>query len=329
MFAHRSRVPPRSAGRSRGAGPAAVALTAVALTAVALTAACTTAASNGASRPGGQISVGAAFYPLEYAVEQIGGDHVHVLPLTKPGAEPHDLELTPQQVVGLHQATVVVYERGFQPAVDSAVDQLDKGVGFDVSGPADLTLTAADEETSSATNGAPGSKDPHFWLDPKRYAAVVTAIGAELAAKDPANASTYAANTTALVGKLTALDTDFAAGLKGCRLKDIVTGHAAFGYLSQRYGLTQVSVSGISPDAEPTASAMARIVTTIKDHHVTTVYAETLVSPALVDTIAHETGAQVKVLDPIEGITSASAGTDYLQVMQANLATLRAGQQCP
>ena len=298
------------------------------LSAVALTAGCSTSTAADSGSGNGRIEVAAAFYPLEYAVAQVGGDHVHLMALTKPGSEPHDLELTPQEVVGLHKARVVVYEKGFQPAVDSAVDQLDKGVGFDVAGAADLTLTAADKETSAQSEGGPGSKDPHFWLDPKRYAAVVTAIGAELAVKDPANASTYTANATALVGRLDALDADFASGLKFCRIKDIVTGHAAFGYLSQRYGLTQVSVSGITPDVEPTATAMAAIVTTIREHHVRTVYAETLVSPALVDTIAHETGAQVKVLDPIEGITSASAGTDYQQVMQANLATLRAGQQC-
>lgn len=308
---------------SRRAAPVAVLLSVV-----ALTSACGSSTTSDSESPNGQIPVAAAFYPLEYAVAQVGGDHVHVMPLTKPGSEPHDLELTPQEVVGLHKASVVVYEKGFQPAVDSAVDQLDKGVGFDVDRAADLTLTAADKQASGQSEGAPGSRDPHFWLDPKRYAAVVTAIGGELAAKDPANASTYTANATALVGKLDALDADFASGLKTCKIKDIVTGHAAFGYLSQRYGLTQVSVSGIAPDAEPTATSMASIVTTIKERHVTTVYAETLVSPALVDTIARETGARVLVLDPIEGITSASAGTDYLQVMQANLATLRAGQQC-
>ncbi len=300
---------------------------AVLLTAVALTAACGTSTAADA-RENGRMEVAAAFYPLEYAVAQVGGDHVHLLPLTKPGSEPHDLELTPREVVGLHKARVVVYEKGFQPAVDSAVDGLDQGVGFDVSRAADLTLTAADEETSARSEGGLGSKDPHFWLDPKRYAAVVTAIGAQLGAKDPANASTYTANATALVGRLDALDADFASGLKTCQIKDIVTGHAAFGYLAQRYGLTQVSVSGITPDTEPTATSMAEIVATIKRRHVTTVYAETLVSPALVDTIAHETGAQVMVLDPIEGITSASAGTDYQQVMRANLATLRAGQRC-
>lgn len=301
---------------------------ALVLSAVALSAACSTSAAGDDGDTGKQIQVAAAFYPLEYAVEQIGGNHVKVLPLTKPGSEPHDLELTPQQVVGLHKATAVVYEKGFQPAVDSAVAQLGKGVGFDVSPAANLDLRATAEPGEAESSAGTGAKDPHFWLDPQRYAAVVTAIGADLAAKDPANASTYTANATTLVGKVKALDADFAAGLKDCTLKDIVTGHAAFGYLAQRYGLTQVAVSGISPDAEPTASAMARIVSTIRAQHVTTVYAETLVSPALVDTIAHETGAQVKVLDPIEGITSASAGTDYLQVMQANLATLRAGQQC-
>lgn len=276
--------------------------------------------------PGGRMGVTAAFYPLQYAAERVGGDHVYVTGLTKPGAEPHDLELTPQQVVAMTKSTVVVYERGFQPAVDDAVAAQAKDAGFDVSAAARLTL--APPSGDGGSTAATLAVDPHFWLDPTRYADVVAAIAARFEAKDPANAAAYAANADAMVTELKDLDSAFASGLAHCADTEIVTGHAAFGYLAQRYGLTQVSISGISPDLEPTAASMSRVVQLIGDHHVTTVYAETLVSPALAATIAKETGAEVAVLDPVEGITVQSAGQDYFAVMRANLVTLEKGQRC-
>ncbi len=299
-----------------------------ALAGVAAVAALTLAGCGGtagsAESPGGQIGVTAAFYPLQYAVERVGGDHVHVTGLTRPGAEPHELELTPRQVADMTKSTLVVYEKGFQPAVDDAVASVASDAGFDVSAAARLTLQLPHESGAQSTL----SVDPHFWLDPTRYADVVSALGAELAAKDPANAAAYTANADTLVAELTTLDKEFETGLAHCASTDIVTGHAAFGYLAERYGLNQASVSGISPDIEPTAAQMSSIVSLITSKGVSTVYAETLVSPALVETIAKETGAKVAVLDPIEGITGESAGTDYLEVMRANLAILEKGQRC-
>ena len=66
----------------------------------------------------------------------------------------------------------------------------------------------------------------------------------------------------------------------------------------------------------------------MREHGVTTVYSETLVDPALAETLARETGAAVAVLDPLEGLTDASAGADYLEVMRGNLRVLERGQGC-
>lgn len=301
--------------RLRFATPVAVAVAALTLSA------CGAGADPAAQ---GKIAVTAAFYPLQYAAEQVGGDRVVVTGLTKPGAEPHELKLTPRQVAAMTDATLIVYEKGFQPAVDDAVATVGGNAAFDVSKAARLTLEAPHESGAQQAMAV----DPHFWLDPTRYADVVTAIGDELATKDPAGATAYRANARAMVDRLTTLDHEFETGLAHCANTEIVTGHAAFGYLAERYGLTQLSVTGISPDIEPSAAQMSTIVDTIRAHHVSTVYAETLVSPALVETIAQETGAGVAVLDPIEGITSESAGQDYFAVMRADLATLQKGQQC-
>lgn len=288
---------------------------------------CGGSAADGASS---RRDVVAAFYPLQYAVEQIGGDHVKVTGLTKPGVEPHDIELTARAVARVATADAVVYLRGFQNAVDEAVDSQAKGRGFDVSASAHLDLAAVPDAHEGQSPGQPPSRasDPHFWLDPQRYAAVADAIAAHLSSIDPTNAADYQSRAKAFTARLSSLDAEFAAGLKDCRSRDLVTGHAAFGYLAEAYGLHQVGISGLTPESEPSPSALARIAATVKDEGVRTIYAETLVSREVAETLARETGARLAVLDPLEGLTDESAGHDYFAVMRANLQTLRAGQEC-
>lgn len=288
---------------------------------------CGGSAADGA---GSRRDVVAAFYPLQYAVEQIGGDHVKVTGLTKPGVEPHDIELTARAVARVATADAVVYLRGFQNAVDEAVDSQAKGRGFDVTASAHLDLAAVPDASEGQSPGQHPSRasDPHFWLDPQRYAAVADAIAAHLSSIDPANAADYQSRAKAFTARLSSLDAEFAAGLKDCRSRDLVTGHAAFGYLAEAYGLHQVGISGLTPESEPSPSALARIAATVKDEGVRTIYAETLVSREVAETLARETGARLAVLDPLEGLTDESAGHDYFAVMRANLQTLRAGQEC-
>jgi zinc transport system substrate-binding protein len=259
-----------------------------------------------------RMPVTAAFYPLEFAAERVGGDHVQVTNLTKPGTEPHDLELTPKAVAELAGSQAVVYLAGFQPAVDEVVRSQADDAAVDVTEAADLTL----------------APDPHFWLDPVRLGAVATSLGEVFAERDPENAADFRSNAAALVADLRALDGEFRAGLDRCESTELVTGHVAFGYLADRYGLGQQGIAGVSPDAEPDAATLRELSEHVREAGVTTVYAETLVSPALAETIARETGARVAVLDPLEGITDDSAGADYLEVMRANLTTLQEGQGC-
>lgn len=272
----------------------------------------------------GKVHVVVGFYPLQYAVEQVGAEHVTVRNLTKPGAEPHDLELTPKDVGAVSTATLVVYLGDLQPAVDEAVRSEGGDRGFDVARAARLEGVAPAEE-GERSHGGP---DPHFWLDPTRLADVGDAIADRLAQADGANAADYRAGAAALRTKLETLDGEFRDGLAACGNQQIVTSHEAFGYLARRYGLQQVGIAGVSPDQEPDAAALAAVADLVRRDHVRTVYTETLASRKIAETVAAETGARTAVLDPIEGLTSASAGRDYLEVMRADLKALRDGQPC-
>jgi zinc transport system substrate-binding protein len=266
-----------------------------------------------ADRPGTSVVAGA--YPFAYLAERVAGRHVELTNLTPPGAEPHDLELTPRQVAVVAEADLVVYDRGFQPAMDDAVTQHSTGARVEV---AHVVATAPGH-----ADGAALADDPHIWLDPTKLVPVATNIARRLARLDPANAADYRHNAAALVRDLQALDRDFMRGIDECLQRPIVTSHAAFGHLAARYDLRMVPITGLEPTAEPSPQRLARLERVAEKHDVTTIFSETLVSPAIARTLANEVGVRTAVLDPIEGLTAATADEDYFSLMRANLAAIR------
>jgi len=281
----------------------------------------------------GKLSVVTAFYPLQFVSERVGGDAVSVSTLTKPGAEPHDVELNAAQVGQIADAGLVVYLSGFQPAVDDAVKQNGSDHAFDAAAAVPL-LTAEDAEAHGhegegeeehAEESAAGT-DPHVWLDPTRLATIADKLAAELGKADPEHAADFTARAATLRTELTALDGEFTAGLKTCERRELVTSHTAFHYLADRYDLTQIGITGIDPEAEPTPRRLAAVAAEAKELGATTIFFETLVSPKVAETIAREVGAQTAVLDPLEGLTE--DGTDYFTVMRANLAALTKALGC-
>ncbi|GAA1499357.1 zinc ABC transporter substrate-binding protein [Dactylosporangium maewongense] len=253
----------------------------------------------------GRLRIVAGFYPLQYVSERLGEENVKVTNLTQAGAEPHDLELKPSQLAQITDAALVVYLSGFQPSVDEAVKLQAKDKAFDV---------APDH-----------GDDPHVWLDPVRFAEIAGKLAERLATLDPANAGAIRARAGQLQDELHRLDEEYTAGLRTCARRDIVTSHAAFGYLASRYHLTQVPISGLDPEGEPSPQRVSEVAALAKEKGVTTIFFEALVSPKLSETVAKEVGAKAAVLDPIEGVEE---GSDYVSVMVRNLAALREALGC-
>ena len=251
-------------------------------------------------------TVVASFYPLAFAAEQVGGEAVSVENLTPPGAEPHDLEVSPSDVSEIKSADLVLLlGHGFQPQLEDAAG----------SGPEVVALL----DTPALDLHPDG--DPHVWLDPIRYMKIVDRIGVVL--RRPAAVSR-------LLARLRKLDKDYRRGLADCARRDIVTSHEAFAYLAERYGLNQIAVTGLNPEAEPTPQALQQTVDVVRASDATAVYFERLVSPRLAETVARETGTKTAVLDPIEGLTDTERkqGADYFTLMRANLRALQAGLGC-
>ena len=298
----------------------------------------------------------AAFYPLQFVAERVAGPDADVSDLTTPGQEPHDLELSVAGNAEVAEADLVVYEGGLQAAVDAAVEQNATGATLDVTDVVDLVPLAEEhagenadehdgeergdehdgeqhadehdgEEHDHAAEGEDGTVDPHFWLDPLLLADVGDAVARDLAQVDPPHADGYTARAAALRTDLESLDEAFESGLRRCERTTVVVSHDAFGYLD-RYGLTFEAVAGLSPEAEPTPADLARLQSLIERDGLTTVFSEALVSPRLTAALARDTGVRTAVLDPVEGLTEATAEEDYLSLMRANLSALQAANGC-
>lgn len=285
-----------------------------------------TACSASAGGPADEdaVQVTAAFYPYAFLVERIGGPDVELTTLTRAGAEPHDLELTPQQVGALGESDLVVYAAGFQPAVDAAVEQQAADQAFDVHEATELVQGYVPLEDGELEPEEEGS-DPHVWLDPNRYAQVATALAERLGELSPDSAAAFEERAAALTGELEALDAEMKAGLASCERREIVTSHNAFGYLADRYDLEQIAVTGITPEEEPTPRRLADVARLAQQRGVTTVFFEELVSPRTAESLAREVGAKAVVLSPLEGPPETG---DYLSAMRTNLATLRTALGC-
>ncbi len=284
--------------------------------------------SSGSGTADDPLQVVASFYPLQWMAQQVGGERVEVSSLTAPGAEPHDLELTPRDVGSIQDAAAVVYLSDFQPNVDEAVGEA-RGPVLDARDATEfLPAGGHHDEEEDAGDDHDHVDDPHFWLDPTKLAEVGLAFADTLADADPDHAADYRANARELADQLSELDGELQSGLADCAQPDLVTSHEAFGYLAARYGFEQVGITGLAPDADPSAKDVAQVADFVREHGVTTIYFETLTSPAVARTLASETGAATAVLDPLEGLTDQSDGDDYPSVMRSNLATLRQGQEC-
>ena len=279
---------------------------------VAVAAALLLAAGCGDTAGGdGRPRVVASFFPLAEVARRLGGDGVAVTDLTPRGTEPHDLELTSDQVDELLDADLVVHlGGGFQPAVEDVVDQRD-GATVDV-----LAALGVDGDDDV---------DPHVWLDPTQQARIVDAVAAALAEELPEREAEVDAAAARSRDELADLDADLAAQLDGCERDLVVSAHDAFGALARRYGLRTEALTGISPEAEPDPGRLAALADLVDREGVTTVFTEALVAPDVAEALAREAGVRTAVLDPIEGPSDGG----YVGAMRRNGDALAEALGCP
>jgi zinc transport system substrate-binding protein len=235
--------------------------------------------------------------------------------LTPAGAEPHDLELTPDQVDAIQDAGVVfVMGDGFQPGVEDAARQRDG-----------TTVALLDALPARGS-------DPHVWLDPVLYSELVDVVARELRVVAPPSCQDeIGANLRGLQSEIAAVNDEFTSGLQTCDRQTIVTAHDAFGYLARRYALMEQGIAGVSPEEEPNAARLADLADLVERDGITTIFTEALVSPRVADALAREAGGvKTETLNALEGLTDdqIARGEDWASVMRQNLTKLRRALGC-
>jgi zinc transport system substrate-binding protein len=279
-------------------------------------------AGCGSGSTGSERTVVAAFYPLAWVADRVADDGTEVVDLTPPGVEPHDLELTARDVERVREAELVLYlGGGFMPALEDALGDGQRALDLLDGQEIFRGDHGHEDEEDEGHEDEEGVIDPHVWLDPTRLAVMARTIAEELGDAGAADE---------VVDDLESLDGEFRRGLAECERREIVTSHAAFAYLAEAYGLRQIALSGLSPEAEPSPRALEALVAEVEEVGATTVFFETLVSPRVAETVAREAGIETAALNPLEGLTpdQVGAGEDYLSVMRSNLAVLREALGC-
>lgn len=271
-----------------------------------------------------KMPVVTSFYPLYFFTTQIAGDKASVYNITPAGAEPHDYEPTAQDMARMENSRLLIMNGGqLEPWGDKVKNTL-RGSA--------TTIVSVGEAIANQEVFEDGEmvRDPHVWLSPALAQKEAAVIANSLATADPSNAKSYERNAKILQAKLETLDQTYRQGLSGCTQKNIVTAHAAFGYLAHEYGLEQIAISGLSPDTEPSARELADVTDYVRKNNVKYIFFESLVSPKLAETIAHETGAKTLPLNPLEGLTDQeiAGGQNYFTVMEDNLVNLKIALDC-
>ncbi|WP_435171947.1 metal ABC transporter substrate-binding protein [Paenibacillus glycanilyticus] len=286
----------------------------------------------------GKLKVVTTFYPMYEFSKQVAGDHAEVVALIPSGTEPHDWEPSAKDMAAIKDADVFVYNGIVEGWVDSALSSAANEQRVVVEASMGITLMEGEEhdhehgeedhghgEEEEHSHEEESPLDPHVWLDPVLAQQEVRAIQAALEQADPGNKEDYKKNADEYIAKLQELDLAFKDALTNAKHKEFVTQHAAFGYLAKQYGLTQIPISGLSPEQEPSPDEMAEVVEFAKEHQVQTIFFETLVDPKVAQVVADEIGAATAVLNPLEGLTAEDIknNLDYIGVMTNNLEALK------
>jgi zinc transport system substrate-binding protein len=283
-----------------------------------------------------KLKVVASFYPLAHFAAQVGAEHVEVINIMPPGAEPHEFEPTPRDIKKIYDSMIFLFH-------GAGIDSWAERIHIDVKKKGILTLDMTEhfdfariekkrghEAEFGYEHYHHGENDPHIWLDPFLARKEVEIIRDVFIKADPLHEETYRENSDVYIKKLNVLNEKYKSGLKSCAKRDIIVTHDAFNYLTRRYNLKAHPITGISPEEEPSPRKMVELSKLVLKKNIKYIFFERLVSPKLAETIAHEVGAKTLILNPLGGLTKEDIreGKTYISVMEENLHNLHLALEC-
>lgn len=276
------------------------------------------------------VSVTTTIFPLYDVVKNIGGDKVKLTNLVPFGVEAHEFEPKAKDIANLSKSDFfIISSPAFEPWSKKVISSLkiqDKTI--DMSQKVKLLEMKHDEHDAHGHEHK-GSYDPHYWLSIDNYMSVAKEVATLLSTKDPENANVYATNLATYLTKLETLKTEYDV-LKNCQNKKVIVNHNAFEYLAHEYGITQYSISGMTPETKPSPKQIAKLIDITKKEKITTVFFEEFASDKVAKSIAKEANVKTDALRPVENITVAESkkGIGYIDIMRDNLVKLKASMDC-
>lgn len=275
------------------------------------------------------IKVMASIFPLQEFAQAVAGDRGEVQLLLPPGAEIHAWQPKPSDLVKLSAADVFIFIGAqLEPWADDILRSVRNPALHVIEASKGLSLIGQEKGGHEHEHGA---IDPHIWLDFANDGKIIEEIAEVLCQLDPGGEVYFLKNAVAYKEKLDDLDAKFRKGLSQCEQKTIVLGgHAAFGYLARRYGLSQISLYGLSPDSKPTPRQLIDVVDYVKENRVGAIFFEINVSNDLARVIAKETEAKTLVLNPGASLPRKQGHSriTFLNLMEENLRNLKNGLRC-
>ncbi|NTV22493.1 MAG: zinc ABC transporter substrate-binding protein [Candidatus Yonathbacteria bacterium] len=299
--------------------------------------------NTSSTKPSEKLFVVTTLFPLYDMAREIGGTYTETTLLLPPGMSPHNYEPTPSDIMAITHADVFIYTGPFmEPWVADLLAGIDTShmTIVNASTHADIHHEDGEDEQAHESEEAHEAEehdhdheagDPHIWLSPHNAHVIANDIGTALVEALPSHSVDIANARDTYLAKLDAVFAAYETGLSSCDTRTIIYGgHYAFGYIAEAFDLHYVAAQGYSPDAEPSASALATLSDIVKKENATAIFTDALESPAIADTLARETGATVHMLNPAGNIgkDARDNGVSFITILETNLATLRAGLRC-
>lgn len=289
------------------------------------------------------LQVYTTVYPLQYFAEQIGGEYVNVKTIYPPGADEHTFEPSQKDMMALADADLFLYVGlGLEGFVDKASKTLENEdvnmvpvgeelyldeAGHDEAASEEEHESHAEEDHDSHEEDSHGHGDidPHVWLDPIYASELALAIKDQLVEQMPAHKDTFEKNYSQLSDNLITLDKQFAEVVSSAKRKEIIVAHSAYSYWEKRYGLDQISISGLSTTNEPSQKELQKLISHAKDEKIRYVLNEQNFESKLAKMVQEEIGAKSLTLHNLSVLTDENIKNKdtYFTLMEDNIATLQ------
>ncbi|KOP83853.1 metal ABC transporter solute-binding protein, Zn/Mn family [Cytobacillus solani] len=278
-----------------------------------------------------KLSVYTTVYPLQYFTDRIGGEYVETKTIYPPGADEHSFEPTQKDMTKLADADLFIFVGlGLEGFVEKAKKTLKnedvtmigagENIHFD-----EVQAHEEDEHSHEDDGHHHGDIDPHVWIDPLYSKDLAATIKTALTDKMPEHKEEFEANYRLVADELDQLNEDFEQTIHDAKHKEIIVSHSAFGYWEQRYGIHQISVSGLNSANEPTQKDLEKIIAEGKKHQLKYVFFEQNVSSKLTEIIKNELGAEPLILHNLSVLTDEDISNEstYFSIMKTNLEALK------